>query len=171
MVSPVAPLAQRAARDPGALAEEGAAALDERRFADALEAFTEAGKLLPDDSSLSFGAGLAAFMLGQNDDAEAWFVRSLKSEPRFVVASLWLGELQYREGRIKEAIATYEAALKWSPDARKLENRLADWRKETQLQDVYSHVGHIHCIQASGRGARAVWWSGWKQFIGASEPR
>jgi tetratricopeptide (TPR) repeat protein len=83
-------------------------------------------------------------MLGQNDDAEAWFVRSLKSEPRFVVASLWLGELQYREGRIKEAIATYEAALKWSPDARKLEDRLADWRKETQLQDRFYESRGAH---------------------------
>ena len=59
------------------LANEGAAALEEKRFGDALEAFAAAVKLAPRDPGLSFGVGLASYMLGQNDQAE-WFERSLK---------------------------------------------------------------------------------------------
>ena len=70
--------AAQSARDPVALAKEGAAALDERRFGDALEAFTAASAIAPREPSLCFGAGMAAFMLGRNDDAQAWFERALK---------------------------------------------------------------------------------------------
>ncbi|MGH9253053.1 MAG: tetratricopeptide repeat protein, partial [Vicinamibacterales bacterium] len=137
---------QRVPRDPVTLANEGAAALEARRFGEALEAFTEAARLMPRDPSLAFGVGLAAFMMGQNDEAEVWFERSLKLDPRFVGSSLWLGELQYREGRIKEAIATYESALKRSPDAQQLEDRLVEWRKETELHDKFYESRGAHFI-------------------------
>jgi tetratricopeptide (TPR) repeat protein len=144
VVLPIALSAQRPARDVEALANEGAAALEEKRFGDALEAFAAAAKLAPRDAGLAFGVGIAAFMLGQNGDAEAWFERSLKLDPGFVGSSMWLGELQYREGRIKEAIATYEAALKRSPGAKQLEDRLDQWRKETQLQDRFYESRGAH---------------------------
>jgi tetratricopeptide (TPR) repeat protein len=141
---PVALGAQRPARDLEALATDGSAALEEKRFGDALEAFSAAAKLAPRDPGLALGVGVAAFMLGQNDEAEAWLQRSLKLDPGFVPASLWLGELQYREGRVKEAVATYEAALKRSPDASQLESRLAQWRKETALQDRFYESRGAH---------------------------
>jgi tetratricopeptide (TPR) repeat protein len=83
-------------------------------------------------------------MLGRNDEAEPWFERSLKADPGFVQSSIWLGELQYREGRIKEAVATYEAALARSPNTRELEARLQDWRKETALQDRFFETRGAH---------------------------
>ena len=141
---PAALFAQRPARDVEALANQGAAALEEKRFGDAMEAFSAAAKLAPRDASLAFGVGIAAFMLGQNDEAEAWFERSLKLDSGFVGSSIWLGELQYREGRIKEAIATYEAAMKRSPNVRELETRLAGWRKETALQDTFYESRGAH---------------------------
>jgi tetratricopeptide (TPR) repeat protein len=144
LILPATVAAQRTPRDVETLANEGTAALEEKRFGDALEAFAAAVKLAPRDPGLSFGVGLASFMLGQNEQAEAWFERSLKLDPGFVGSSLMLGELQYREGRIKEAIATYEAALKRSPDARQLEQRLAEWRKETQLQDRFYESRGAH---------------------------
>jgi tetratricopeptide (TPR) repeat protein len=136
--------AQRPVRDPTALANEGSAALEERRFGDALEAFTAAAKMLPRDASLSFGAGVAAYMLGQNDEAQTWFERALKLDPRFLATSVWLGELHYRQGRVSDAIATYEAALIRSPGEQELEQRLADWRKETQLQDRFYESRGAH---------------------------
>src|SRR4029434_5231318 len=105
-------LAQGGARDPQTLAKEGAAALNERRFDDALTAFTAAAAQLPNAVNVAFGAGLAAFMLGRTSDAETWFVRALKLQPKLLQASIVLGELQHRSGRVDEAIATYEAALK-----------------------------------------------------------
>jgi tetratricopeptide (TPR) repeat protein len=126
------------------LAQEAVTAMEEKRFRDALEAFTQAAKLSPRDPSLALGAGVAAFGLGQNDDAETWLTLSLKLDPRYTAASEWLGELQYRQGRIKEAISTYESALKQSPRAENLEQRLGDWRKESQLQEHFYESRGAH---------------------------
>ena len=136
--------AQQRSQNPAALAEQGVAALNEQRFGDALDAFTAAAKLVPSDPSLAFGAGVAAFRLGQNDDAQTWFERALKLNPRYAAAAQWLGELQYREGRVKEAIDTYETMLKRTPGEKALEDRLAEWRKETQLQDRFYESRGAH---------------------------
>ncbi len=124
-------------RDPGALATAGVAAIQDRRFGDALVAFTEAAAILPSDPSMCFGAGVAAFMLGQNDDARAWFERALARNPAYLPPAIWLGELHYRAGRMREAISTYETALKHSPGEQELELRLADWRKESDLENRF----------------------------------
>jgi hypothetical protein len=138
--------AQRGRQDPQTLARQGAAALDERRFDDALTAFTAAAAQLPSDASVAFGAGLAAYMLGRTADAETWLGRALKLEPSLVQASLVLGELQHRNGRIEEAIATYEAAVKLAPPdkAPPLEERLAAWRKEQQVVGRFSRSRGTH---------------------------
>ena len=136
--------AQRPGADPVALARQGSAALDEKRYADALEAFTQAAKLLPRDASLCLGAGVAAFLLGQSDEAEEWLQRALKLDPGYWQAAQWLGELQYRDGRLRDAIATYEAVLKRAPNAQGLEERLAAWRKEGALQDRFYESRGAH---------------------------
>jgi tetratricopeptide (TPR) repeat protein len=139
-------LAQRAANDPQTLAKEGAAALNERRFDDALTAFTTAATQLPNDGNVALGAGLAAFMLGRNEQAETWLARALKLQPNLMQASLILGELQHRNGRLEEAIATYEAALKLAPKdkAKPLDDRLGAWRKEQQLVGRFSRSRGTH---------------------------
>lgn len=139
-------MAQRGAKDPQTLAKEGAAALDERRFDDALTAFTAAAAQLPNDANLAMGAGFAAFMLGRSGDAETWFVRALKLQPNLTQASIVLGELQHRGGRLDEAIATYEAALKLAPKENigELEDRRAAWRKEQQLVGRFSRSQGTH---------------------------
>jgi tetratricopeptide (TPR) repeat protein len=126
------------------LVQEGAKALDERRFGDALEAFTAATVIVPRDPSLCFGAGMAAFMLGRNADAQEWFEKALTLNPRYRAASEWLGELHYRAGRIKEAIAVYEAALKHAPGASEMEARLGDWTKEASLQSRFYEARGAH---------------------------
>src|SRR5262245_30211193 len=139
-------IAQRPTKDPQTLAKEGAAALNERRFDDALTAFTAAAAGLPNDANVPFGAGLAAFMLARTDDAQRWLVRALKLQPNLTQASIVLGEVQHRSGRLDEAIATYEAALKLAPKANagQLEDRLAAWRKEQQLVGRFSRSQGTH---------------------------
>ena len=100
----------RPALDPIALARAGTAAIENQRFGDALDAFTRAAALQPGDASLCFGAGVAAFMLGQNDVAQARFERALALNPNYVTAAQWLGDLHYRAGRLQEAISVYETA-------------------------------------------------------------
>lgn len=121
---------------PAALAANGWAAIDERRFGDALEAFTDAAGPGRNDPALCLGAGFAAFMLGQDAEAQAWLERALKLAPRNTDASLLLGELHHRAGRVAEAIATYEAAAVHAPNDPAFKNRLEQWRKDAQVRST-----------------------------------
>ena len=60
-------------------------------------------------------AGYAAAMLGANSDAEAWLTRALQADPRYTPASLVLGQVLYRQGRVTEAIDVYDAAVRYAP--------------------------------------------------------
>jgi tetratricopeptide (TPR) repeat protein len=131
-------------RDPDLLARQGAAALEHQRFGDALAVLSEASTKLPRDPSVCFGAGVAAFMLGQNDVAQSWFERALALDPTYVAPAQWLGELHYRAGRLREAIAVYETALRRSPGAQKLVQRLVEWRKESDLENGFSEARGPH---------------------------
>ena len=139
-------------RDPAALAKDGAAALDERRFGDALESFTAASAIVPREPGLCFGAGMAAFMLGRDADAQEWFEKALKLDPRYQGASEWLGQLHYRAGRVNEAIGVYEAALKHAPDA-EMEARVREWKTEASRQGrSYETRGAHFAVRFEGPG-------------------
>jgi tetratricopeptide (TPR) repeat protein len=133
-----------AAQDPIALARAGTDALDHRRFGDALDAFTRASAAKPADANFCFGAGVAAFMLGRNDVARARFERALALNPRNVQAAEWLGDLHYRAGRLREAIAIYEDAQRRSPDSRELQDRITAWRRELALQSGFHEARSEH---------------------------
>ncbi len=133
-----------AAQDSAALARAGTQAIESRRFGDALEAFTKAAVIRPGDPSLCFGAGLAAFMLGQDDVARARFECALKLNPQHLPAAMWLGDLHYRAGRLSEAIAVYEAARQRAPEDRQLLQKLDEWRKEYDLQRRFLDVRSDH---------------------------
>ena len=146
-------VAAQSTRDPIALAKAGAAALDERRFGDALESFTAASAILPRDPSLCFGAGMSAFMLGRNGDAQEWFEKALKLNPRYRGASEWLGELHYRAGRLKDAIEVYEAALKHASGASEMEARVGEWRREAERHNAtYEARGAHFSVRFEGPG-------------------
>jgi tetratricopeptide (TPR) repeat protein len=134
----------RAARDPIALAREGAAAIEDRRFGEALEAFTEAAAMRPGNASLCFGAGVAAFMLGRNDVAQTRFECALALDPSYLPPAVWLGELHYRAGRLHDAISIYETARQRYPGGRELQQRLVAWRKEQELQSRFGEARTAH---------------------------
>ena len=134
----------RAADDPTALARAGTTAIEHQRFGDALQAFTKAAALQPGDASHCFGAGIAAFMLGQNDVAQARFECALALKPSYLQAAVWLGDLHYRAGRLPEAIAIYETAQQRSPGASALREQLALWRQELELQSRFHEVRTDH---------------------------
>ena len=98
----------------------------------------------PGDASLCFGAGVAAFMLGQNDVAQTRFECALALNPNYLPAAVWLGDLHYRAGRLHEAIAIYETARQRSPSERELQEQLANWRKEHELQSRFHEVRTEH---------------------------
>ena len=133
-----------AAQDPIALARAGTAAIEHRRFADALEVFTKAAAMRPGDASLCFGAGVAAFMLGQDRVAQSRFECALAINPNHLQAAKWLGDLHYRAGRLLEAISIYESARDRSPRNDELQKQLDDWRKEQELQSRFHEVSTEH---------------------------
>lgn len=135
---------QQTQRGSEALALEGWTALEERRFGVALEVFTDAATVSPREPLLAYGAGVAAYMLGRNADAVERLQRALALEPRLVDAALLLGEIHYRQGRMQDAIAIYEAASKHSPGTPQLEQALQAWRKEGQLQDRFQKSRNAH---------------------------
>jgi len=140
-------------RDPIALAKAGAAALDERRFGDALDSFTAASAIVPREPDLCVGAGVAAFMLGRDADAQEWFEKALRLDPRSRDASEWLGQLHYRAGRLNDAIEVYEAALKHAPGAREIEARVGEWKKEASRQNrSYEARGAHFAVRFEGPG-------------------
>ena len=140
----VAPAHPCAAQDPIALALAGTTAIEHRRFADALEAFTRAAAIRPGDASLCFGAGVAAFMLGQDRVAQSRFECALALNPNHLQAAKWLGDLHYRAGRLPEAISIYESARDRSPRSGDLQKQLDDWRKEQELQSRFHEVRTEH---------------------------
>ena len=83
-------------------------------------------------------------MLGKDDIAQARFECALARNPDFMSAATWLGDLHYRAGRLSEAIAIYEAALKRSPEAWEVRRQLDNWRKEHELQSRFREVRSEH---------------------------
>ena len=135
-----------AAQDAAALSDAGTRAIEARRFGDARDAFTKAAAVRPRDVSICFGAGVAAFMLGHDDEAQTRFECALALKPGFVPAAIWLADLHYRAGRLAEAIAIYEAAQRHSPDAVHLQRQLEAWRKEQALQSTFLDVQTEHFV-------------------------
>jgi hypothetical protein len=130
--------------DASALARKGTTAINERQFGQALDVFTRALALDPDDATLFFGAGVAAFMLGQDEVAQMRFERALALNPDYLDAAVWLGDLHYRAGRLSEAMAIYKMALRRSTRRSDLEAQLATWSKEQELHDRFREIRTEH---------------------------
>jgi tetratricopeptide (TPR) repeat protein len=144
LANPIRIEAQSAPAEAVRLANAGAKAIEERRFAEALASFTAAAKLAPQSADIAFGVGLSAYMLGQNAEAERQFQRALKIDPAFKDASFLLGEIQYRSGRISEAAATYEAALKLAPSEARLKQKIEEWSAEARTESRYAESRSVH---------------------------
>lgn len=110
----------------------------ERRAADEAAAlFGQALSMRPSDPVLTFGAGVAAQLQGRSSDAVAFLRRAIQIEPALTPASALLGELQYRDGDLDQAIRTYEAALSHDPANAPLKQRLASWKVEAAAYRGY----------------------------------
>jgi tetratricopeptide (TPR) repeat protein len=129
-----------------ALARTGIVAIENQHFGDALDAFTKAAALRPNDASLCFGAGVAAFMLGRDEVARDRFQCALTRNPDFLPASTWLADLHYRAGHLTEAISVYETLGRRSTLSRELQQQLEGWRKELALYGRFRTITSRHFI-------------------------
>ena len=77
LLAPAVTFAQSPRSGADALARQASEALQEKRFGDALAAFTEAVGIRPRDAELWTGKGMTEFLLGQNEHAETSLVRAV----------------------------------------------------------------------------------------------
>ena len=136
--------AQTPAAEAVRLAEAGRKAIDERRYADAVTALTAAAKLAPRNASIVFGLGLSSYLAGRNVEAEEHLRRALELDPKLTDASLLLGEMQYRSGRIAAAVLTYESALTHAPDNAVLKQKASQWTAEARAESRFAETRGVH---------------------------
>ena len=92
--------------------------------------FQQALRSRPNDDMLNFGAGVAAHLLGHEDEAERSLKRALQLNPQLAEAEKLLGDIEYGNGNLDEAIAAYEQLLAQKPGDADVSRRLEAWRKE-----------------------------------------
>src|SRR5262245_50383464 len=120
---------------PSEALDKGFQALQSGDTASAASIFREALTRHPRDPQLLFGAGVAAAIQGQDQDAIAFLKQALQLEPQLAQAAVFLGELLYRQGDLELAIKTYERAMPGAPPsvAVGMRGRLTAWREEVAL--------------------------------------
>ena len=98
----------------------------------AAKLFAEALDARPNDPVLLFGAGVAAHLQGKAKDATTNLRRALEIAPDLTPAAIVLGQIEYSNGDINQAISTYEKALKHAPRNPHLMSRLESWRADAE---------------------------------------
>jgi tetratricopeptide (TPR) repeat protein len=135
---------QQVSRIPGVASPAAWRALEERRFADAVELFDAAARRAPRDATLRFGAGVANLMQGKNAEARKAFEAALAIDPLLTDASVLLGQALYRDGQLQDAIKAYESALRHAPNSPELTGPLAQWRKEASTEGQFYQAQGAH---------------------------
>jgi tetratricopeptide (TPR) repeat protein len=123
---------------------QGWEALNADRASEAAQIFDEALQKAPNEPALLVGAATAAHLLGRSESARVHLLNALKLDPKFMPASLLLGELLYRTGDLNGAISAYDDALRYAPGDGRLTRRLEVWRKEADLHDRFDQKFGVH---------------------------
>jgi tetratricopeptide (TPR) repeat protein len=92
----------------------------------------------PNDSRALTGAGIAAHLNGNDDQAMSYLKRALQADAENVYASYYLGQVAYAQGDLDLAIKSYERVVKLSPGNRGIYQQLEAWKKEAALHDTYT---------------------------------
>lgn len=92
----------------------------------------------PADAQALTGAGLAAHLLGRDDQAITFLKRAVQAEPEYVHASYVLGQIAYSVGDIDLAIKSYERVVKLAPGSRGIYQQLEAWKKEAALHSTFA---------------------------------
>ena len=125
-----------------AAAQKGWAAIRDGKHEEAARAFMDA--ILEDSQNANhqMGAGQAAYLLGNASDAQGYLEAALKLAPGLTQATLLLGQIRYRNSDFTGALQAYEAALTYAPEDKTLLDRVAQLRKEAEVQrDFYQAQG------------------------------
>src|SRR5688572_22782305 len=114
------------------LNDEGWRLIQKGEAARAAKVFAEALDAQSDDPVLLFGAAAAAHLQGRGKEATTRLRQALEIAPDLTPASTLLGQIEYSNGNVSQAISTYELALKHAPNDPQLTNKLAAWRADAE---------------------------------------
>src|SRR6476620_6202291 len=103
----------------------------------AASAFREAVAADPRDPVALAGAGVAAHLLGRDDQAIGSLKRALEIEPDYAYAAYLLGQLAYAHGDLDLAIKSYERVVKVAPGSPGVFQQLEAWKKDAALHDGF----------------------------------
>jgi len=92
----------------------------------------------PSDAQALTGAGLAAHLLGRDDQAISFLKRAVQAEPEYVHASYVLGQIAYSQGDLDLAIKSYERVVKVAPGSPAIYKQLEEWKKEASLHGTFA---------------------------------
>jgi tetratricopeptide (TPR) repeat protein len=132
------------ASDAYQLAAAGNAALQEKRYPEALSAYTAASRLLPREAMLHYLIGYTSYLMGQFNDARAPLERALSIDAKLTSASTVLGLVLHRQGRIADAVTVLESGLTHAPTDKDLNDLLTRWRPEAQAQSRFFESRGAH---------------------------
>ena len=104
----------------------------------AAAAFRRALAVNPRDARTLVGAGIAAHLLGRDDDAIGSLKRALDLQPDYAYAAYILGQVAYERGNLDLAIRSFETVVKISPGNREIYNQLQQWKKEAALHATFN---------------------------------
>jgi tetratricopeptide (TPR) repeat protein len=119
------------------LNEEGWRLIQSGDGARAARVFAEALEADPDQPVLLFGAGAAAHLQGRAKEATARLRRALEIAPELTPAAQLLGQIEYSNGNVSQAISIYEKALAHAPNDPNLTTRLKAWRADAEASQGF----------------------------------
>jgi tetratricopeptide (TPR) repeat protein len=104
----------------------------------AAAAFRQVLAAKPGDSRGLMGAGIAAHLLGRDDQAIVSLTRALQADGENVQAAYLLGPIAYSQGDLDLAIKSYERVVKTAPGNPGIYQQLQAWKKEAALHDTFA---------------------------------
>ena len=100
--------------------------------------FRDAVAANPRNADALAGAGIAAHLLGRDDQALGFLKRAVDAAPDYVYAAYMLGQIAYAQGDIDLAIKSYERVVKLAPGNPNVFQQLEAWKKEAALHDSFA---------------------------------
>lgn len=161
------------------LVQQGQAALDASRMADAERLFKEAIRADGRSADAQFGLGNVFFRQGRLAEAETAYRAAIGIDPQLTAAHSNLGVVYYQQGQLRKAEDAFNAALKVKPDDAPTlyllaavhiqNNELADAEAllnrakaaQPDLAEVYYGLGALYNLQ--GKKTEAI--AAFEKFI------
>src|SRR5579885_1815481 len=115
--------------------DQGNAAIEDGDYDAAVEAFSQAVRLAPDDAHAHYNLALAYQYTGNSEAAAAGYLRAIQHDPQLVEAYINLGNLYSDLGQHENALETFQRAHELRSDDADLYVNIGDAYRNLGLTD------------------------------------